>query len=88
MIRRAADRTGSSQHQAGKLDDIELISGHSAGLALKTERVVMMPTLCSLMGPQVVVMTICGAASDDKVDIILTLVQLPLCGNNSSTFSI
>ena len=32
----------------------------------------MMPTLPSLVAPQVVVMTTCGATSDDKVGIMMT----------------
>ena len=35
--------------------------------------VVMMPTLWSLVAQQVVVMTTCGATSDDKVDIMTNL---------------
>ena len=35
-------------------------------------RVVMMPTLSSLVAPEVVVMTTSGATSDDKVGIMTT----------------
>ena len=40
-------------------------------------RVAMMPTLPSLVAPQVVIMTTCGATSDGKVGI-MTIVNFPV----------
>ena len=39
--------------------------------------IVIMPTLSSLVAPQVVIMTTCGATSDDKVGIMTTQLLWP-----------
>ena len=43
------------------------------GPACIENQVIRMPALSSLVAPQVVIMTTCGATSDYKVDIITTL---------------
>ena len=46
----------------------------TAWVGTEKTKVVIMTTLSSLMAPQVIVMTTCGATSDDKDSIMITLV--------------
>ena len=48
------------------------MTSYADGYALK-QRAVMMPTLSSLDPPQVIIMTTCGASSDNKAGIMATL---------------
>ena len=49
------------------------MGGHTSGSNFTGNKVAMMPSLPSLVAPEVVVMTNYSAGSDDKVGIITTL---------------